>query len=386
VKIVDVRVHPIRVARRYVTEIGRGRLADARTRGPAPGGGGQAVVSHYYAVELEADNGLVGLGEVSDISPRSMLPDRRPLRAPAYQALLRPLLRGHDVYDTARLAAVLERAGLRGKLAGAVDAACHDLMARAAGQPLHNLLGGRFWPDLPVCWVAYIRHPREMEPEIAEKVAQGFRAFKLKVGRDIDLDVARVMLVRELAGPEAHIKLDANGAWSVDEAIANLRRLEPFRPAAIETPIPADDLDGMRKVKRATPIPFMEHGWPPARVLEYLKQDVVDVFKLYAPSYGGLRQAQQVMGMIATAGKDAYVGSDVEMGIGTLVLGHLAAASPECKIMDWPCDLRGPQLLVDDVLDQPVRYDGGRLALAPAPGLGVSLDRGKLKVLEGDLG
>jgi L-alanine-DL-glutamate epimerase-like enolase superfamily enzyme len=130
----------------------------------------------------------------------------------------------------------------------------------------------------------------------------------------------------------------------------------------------------------------MEHGWPAARVLEYLKTDMVDVFKLYAPAYGGLRQAQQLMGMIAAAGKDAYVGSDVEMGIATLAFGHLAAASPECRITEWPCDLRGPRLLVDDVLDPPVRYDsGGRLVLTPGPGLGVSLNRDGLERLRGDL-
>ncbi|MGH2353469.1 MAG: mandelate racemase/muconate lactonizing enzyme family protein [Chloroflexota bacterium] len=383
-KIVDVRIHPLSVARRYATEISRDRPGETRTLGRDTGGA-RTVVSHYYAVEVETDGGLVGLGEVSDLAPRAKLPVGQPLRAGAYRDVLLPLLRGHDPYDTARLETVLQRAGLQGKLASAVDTACYDLMARAAGQPLHHLLGGCYWPELPVCWVAYIRGVREMEPEIAEKVAQGFRAFKLKVGRDINMDVARVKLVRDLAGAEAHIKLDANAAWSVDEAIANLRKLEPYRPAAIETPVPVEDLEGMRRVKRSTPIPFMEHGWPPARVLNYLKAGIVDVFKLYAPAYGGLRRAQQVMGMIATAGKDAYVGSDVEMGLGTLTLGHLAAASPECDIEAWPCDLRGPQLLVDDVLAEPVRYEHGRLVLPAGPGLGATLDQAKLQALAGDL-
>ena len=130
----------------------------------------------------------------------------------------------------------------------------------------------------------------------------------------------------------------------------------------------------------------MEHGWPSPKVLEYRKQGIVDVFKLYAPTCGGLRQAQQLMGMIATAGKDSYVGSDVEMGIGTLAFGHLTAASPECNIEAWPCDLRGPALLTDDVLDEPVRYDKGRLVLSAQPGLGVTLLPAKLRQLQGDLG
>ena len=382
-RIVDVRVHPLRVARQYRTLVGPHASPDAVAAASAG-----ATVSSYYAVELVSDDGSIGLGECSDVNPRTTLPDGQPLRADPARDLLLSLLRGHDPHDTARLDAIFTQAGVRGKLPAAADMACFDLVTRAAGQPLYNLLGGRYWRDLPVCWVAYIRHPDEMEPEIAEKVAMGFRAFKLKVGGDVDLDVARVKMVRELAGEEAHIKLDANGAWSVDEAIANLRKLEPYRPAAIETPIPNPNknLDGMRKVKASTSIPFMEHGWPAAQVLEYLQQGVVDVFKLYAPAYGGLRQAQQVMGMIATAGKDAYVGSDVEMGIATLAFGHLAAASPECKIPAWPCDLRGPALLTGDVLDEPVRYDNGKLVLNGKPGLGVQLVPEQLERLKGDLG
>jgi muconate cycloisomerase len=370
-KIVDVRVHPVSVARSYATAVS------------SPG---ERTISHYHIYEVETDDGRVGLGEASDINPRTRLPDGSPLRASLVRERLLPILRGVDPHDATRTLHTLTEAGLRGKIAAAVDMACLDLAAQAAGRPLYDLLGGRYWPELPVCWVAYIRPAREMEPEIAEKVGQGFRAFKLKVGRDIDEDLARVKLVRDLAGEGAHIKLDANGAWTVDEAIANLRRLEPYRPAAIETPVPVEDLEGMRRVKAHTSIAFMEHGWPAARVLEYLKTGIVDVFKLYAPAYGGLRQAQQVMGMIAAAGKDAYVGSDVEMGIATLAFGHLAAASPECRITEWPCDLRGPRLLVDDVLDPPVRYDpGGRLVLTPGPGLGVSLDRTGLERLRGDL-
>jgi L-alanine-DL-glutamate epimerase-like enolase superfamily enzyme len=383
-KIVEVRVHPLRVARYYRTLVGptASPYAVAAASTPAEPG----TISHYYAIEVETDDGRIGLGECSDVNPRATLPDGRPMRAAPTRDLLNGLLLGHDPHDTARLDAILTRAGARGKLLAAADMACLDLAARAAGQPLYKLLGGRYWRDLPVCWVAYIRHPREMEPEIAEKVAQGFRAFKLKVGGDVDLDVARVKLVGELAGEDAHIKLDANGAWTVDEAIANLRRLEPYRPAAIETPVDVRDVAGMRQVKANTAIPFMEHGWPPARVFEYLKEGLVDIFKLYAPACGGLRAAQQVMGMVAAAGKDAYVGSDVEMGIATLAFGHLAAASPECKIKQWPCDLRGPALLTGDVLDPPVRYDNGKLVLASAPGLGVALVPEQLERLKGDLG
>ena len=376
-KIADIRIHPVSAERRFTSHK---HLSVEQTNADP------VVFSHYYIFEVETDDGRVGLGESSDINPNAKLPDGRPMRAAILRDLLRPLLKGHDVYDTARLDALLQKANLRGKGAAAVDMACLDLQGQAAGQPVYNLLGGRVWSELPVCWVAYVRPAREMEPEIAEKVEKGFRAFKLKVGRDTAEDVARVKLVRDLAGEHAHIKLDANAAWrDADEAIANLKQLEPYRPDAIETPIPQEDLEGMRRIKNSTSIKFMEHGWPAARVLDYLKEGVVDVFKLYAPAYGGLRQAQQVMGMIAAAGKDAYVGSDVEMGVATLAFGHLAAASPECKIQEWPCDLRGPELLADDVLSPAIQYAHGTLVLPQGPGLAAALDRTRLSALSGDL-
>ncbi|HEV2121202.1 MAG TPA: mandelate racemase/muconate lactonizing enzyme family protein, partial [Chloroflexota bacterium] len=364
-KIVDVRVHPVTVARRYATAAGRG----------TPG----VQVSHYYFLEIETDTGLTGVGEVSDISPRAAL-DGQPLRAARYAERLRTYLAGRDPFDLERLEREIGTPAFpfRSQMAAAVDIACHDLIGKATGQPLYRLLGGRYHERLPVCWVAYIRSPEEMEPEIAQKVAEGFRAFKLKVGRDIDADIERVKLVRDLAGEDAHIKLDANGAWSVEEAIVNLKRLEPYRPAAIETPIPVGDVEAMRAVKQRVGVPYMEHAGSPEATLEYVRAGVVDVFKISAGGLGGLRRARKVTAIVEAAGAAAYVGSTVEMGLGTTALGHFAVSSAACG---WPCDLRGPLLLVDDVLTQPVSFAHGMLTIPDAPGLGVSLDPAKLSAL-----
>ncbi|MBI3969655.1 MAG: mandelate racemase/muconate lactonizing enzyme family protein [Chloroflexi bacterium] len=387
-RIVNVRVHPVSVARRYATmisaDLSAGRPGEMRTMRGLPGSVERTVVSHYYVVELETDTGLVGLGEASDISPRATLPDGRPLRAPLLADRLRRYVVGRDPFQLERLAVETDTPAFpfRSQIATAIDVACHDLAGKATGQPVLNLLGGRFHDRLPVCWIAYIRTPEAMEAEIAEKVAEGFRAFKLKVGTDIAVDEERVALVRRLAGDDAHIKLDANGAWSVDEAIVNMRRLEKYRPAAIETPIPAGDLEAMRQVKTSIGTPYMEHAGPPAKTLEYVRAGVVDVLKISPGGIGGLRRAQKVVAIAEAGGVEAYVGSTVEMGLGTVALGHFAAASAACR---WPCDLRGPLLLVDDVLNEPVTYHDGCLQLPDGPGLGVSLNRAKLAQLTGDL-
>jgi L-alanine-DL-glutamate epimerase-like enolase superfamily enzyme len=369
-KIADVRVHPVTVARRYATAAGGGSGAGVQT-------------SHYYVLEVETDSGLTGLGEVSDIAPRTQL-GGRPLTAPLYADRLRACLVGRDPFDLERLEREIGTPAFpfRSQLAAAVDVACHDLIGKATNQPLYRLLGGRFHARLPVCWVAYIRSPEEMESEIAEKVAQGFRAFKLKVGRNIEDDVSRVRLVREMAGDDAHIKLDANGAWSVDEAVSNLKQLEPYHPAAIETPIRTGDVAAMRAVKRRIGIPYMEHAGGPEQTLEYVRAGVVDVFKISAGGLGGLRRARKVVAIVEAAGAAAYVGSTVEMGLATTALGHFAVSSAACV---WPCDLRGPLLLADDVLARPVEYAEGFLTVPGDPGIGVSLEPAKLAALRGDL-
>jgi L-alanine-DL-glutamate epimerase-like enolase superfamily enzyme len=310
------------------------------------------------------------------VLPDDTLPDGSPLRA---------LLRGRDPADLTSLGRALAGARVRPEIVAAVDAAAHDLVAQAAGVPVYTLLGGRFWPELPVRWVVYIRPIREMEPEVAERVREGFTGFKLKVGGDATQDEARLRLIRDLAGPGASILLDANAAWGPDEAVAALRRLEPYRPAGIETPVAPDDLEGTRRVRRATPIPLVEHAGSLAQTLDYVRHDAVDVFCVYPPSYGGYRAAAQVLGVIAAAGKRAYLGSDVEMGIGTLALAQFAVASPECDALAWPCTQRGPLLLAADALAEPLRYEGDRLALPAGPGLASRLDAARLRVLAGDL-
>src|SRR4051812_3385399 len=104
-KITDVRVYPVNVARQYQTVGGH---TSAEQVAAASAATAQATLSHYYAIEVETDDGRIGLGEISDINPRTKLPDGQPMRAGATRDLLLSLLRGHDPYDTARLHALFK--------------------------------------------------------------------------------------------------------------------------------------------------------------------------------------------------------------------------------------------------------------------------------------
>src|SRR5262249_25161376 len=232
-KIVGVTLRALSVLRSYHTIVAAPKRAIPPADAPP-------TRSHFLLLELHADDGLVGLGEVSDYEPGDV--DVATLRPRVEEAL-----RGVDPFDRERLD---QRPAFDPLVACAIDSALYDLQGKALGLPVHQLVGGRFRDRVLVSWVVYIRRPDLVEQEMAAMVARGFRAFKLKVGLDVDHDDACVRIVRAVAGPDAPIKLDASGAWSVDAAIANIRRLERHGLQGVETPTDPRDVAGLARVRR----------------------------------------------------------------------------------------------------------------------------------------
>lgn len=372
-KIAAVRVHPVAVNRTYATLTSGGPGAKS---GELPPG---VSTSYYHIIELVSDEGLTGFGEVSDIDPGARLPSGELMTAPALQRALSEALVGLDPLQMERNT---ERPRFGRLVECAIDCACYDLAGKRHGLPVSGLAGGRYRDRIWISWVAYIRRPAEMEPEIVQKLEEGFTAFKLKVGRDIDLDEERVALFRKLGGERLHLKLDPNAAWDVDEAIQNIRRLEKYHPDGIETPTDPRNLEGMARIRRETGVKLIEHVSTLDYALKAVLAQAVDVFNISTVGAGGLYRAKKICAVAEAAGVDCLLGSTIEMGIGTAHQAHLAASS---RVVTWPSDLVGPGLLVDDVLAQPHRYEQGYLRVPDGPGLGVTLDRGKLAALARDL-
>ena len=358
--ITGLRIHPVASERVYTTTIAK------------PGQKLQEGVerSYYLILEVHTDEGVTGIGETSDIN---RVPDLA-----ESEAHLRSVLVGERPFDTER---ILE--GLRGKtkLLCAVDLALHDLQGKAVGRPLCDLIGGRVLDRVKASWVVYIREAEHLEDEVSAKVEMGIRAFKMKVGADLDLDEERVRIVRAIAGEDAEIKLDANGAWDVDTAVEAIERLSRYNIAGMETPIPPDNVDAMLEVKNRVDVPIIEHGGVSPRHMEMVRRRAVDAFKVSVCS-GGIRWAKGVAALARMGGIDCYVGSTVEMGPGTAGGIHFAVSTPNTD--RYAADLRGPLLLKDDVLSTPIRYEDGYLRIPEGPGLGVEIDRDRLESLRFD--
>ncbi len=217
---------------------------------------------------------------------------------------------------------------------------------------------------------------RTMEDAVAaarEARSNGFRCVKLKV-QSIREEVERVAAVRDAIGPGVHLRLDANEAWNLEEAITILLQCVPYDIQYVEQPLKAQDLAGMRTLRQAIPIPIAVdealHSLESARLV--LDSEAADILVIKPQLAGGLRAGQQIIQAATERGVRSVITSTIEAGIGLAAALHLAAASPAVTL---ECGLATLHLLIDDLLidDLPVR--DGFLTVPTGPGLGVALDR-----------
>ncbi len=369
-KIQSLKMHPVAVARQYGTVIAK------------EGGKANRTVekSFFYFLEVTTDDGLTGWGEISDVPPED-----KPKDAAEYRELLQAFTRGRSPFEVQQMHHDFrehfdtKNNALARYTSCALDMAFYDLQGKKTGRRVCDLLGGAVREDVVVSWVAYIRDEfDEIREEIREKLAQGFTAFKLKVGVDIDLDERRLAITRELAGPEVSIKVDANEGWSVDEAPRNIRRLNKYKLAGVETPVPREDPKDIAAVRRQVDVPILEHVSTLDYGLALLKADAVDVFNVATTGADGLWGARQIVTLAQAGDIGVLLGSTVEMGPGTLAQLHLAATVPNLTL---PSDLIGPGMYRQDVLKKPLAYRDGKLHVPHGVGLGGDIDRKKLTAL-----
>jgi L-fuconate dehydratase len=139
-----------------------------------------------------------------------------------------------------------------------------------------------------------------------EALAKGWESFKIKVGRDLQEDIRRCAIVREIIGPDRRMMIDANQVWEVDEAIEWVGQLAKFKPWWIEEPLSPDDILGHGKVARAVrPIRVAtgEHCHNRVMFKQMLASDSIDVVQLDPCRLGGLNEAIAVMLLAAKFGK-----------------------------------------------------------------------------------
>ncbi len=335
-------------------------------------------------VEVETDDGYVGLGEMGGGGESAEVAFRG----------LKGYLVGHDPVqlEALRFKILNPTASLynnRTQLHAAIEFACLDIVGQKLGVPVHDLLGGKLRDEVPFASYLFFRYanPATGEGEVrtaeqlieharALKQEHGFTTHKLKGGvypPDHELECYRALAD---AFPGDRLRYDPNAALSVEESIRFGKAIEALRNDYFEDP--TWGLNGMRRVRSMVDIPTATNTV--VITFEQLAANVldlaVDVILLDTTFWGGIRPCVKAAGVCETFQLGVAVHSSGELGIQLATMLHLGAALPN---LAFAADAHYHHLTDDVIEGGKLPYRCGRIRVPDGPGLGVRLDRHKLQ-------
>jgi L-alanine-DL-glutamate epimerase-like enolase superfamily enzyme len=296
-------------------------------------------------------------------------------------AVLGPLIeavKGHSSEDPAATSTALARAvALNSSARMALDCALYDLAARAADVPLFHYLGGssdEVRTDMTLSAVVEGSETDALCRTAREFIDAGFGALKVKVGAGGD-DVRTLTRVRDVAGPDVQLRIDANQGWSREEAIRVISTLEDAGVGIefAEQPVDRDDIDALAFVTAhvQTPIVADEAVWNRRDLREVIKTHAADMINVKLAKTGGLREALGLISLARECDVLSIVGCMAESHVGIAAAAALASATEASRSHAPSHDLDGGLLLVRSPVVGGVTYDGERVLLSRRPGTGI---------------
>jgi muconate cycloisomerase len=334
--------------------------------------GGVPAADHVL-VTLETDAGVTGLGEASPMP--FFTGETQETVVTMVEEYLGPAVEGLDPSNLTDVHRAMDDVEGNPLAKAAVDIACHDAVGRALGVPVSTLLGGAVRDRIEVGQSVGIKATDRAVADAERYVDEwGFGSVKLKVGGDPETDRERVEAVMDAVGDRASIRLDGNEGYTADVAVKQFERIEAHGDVLlVEQPVPRDDLAGMRDVTTAlsTPVLADESVFSPRDALRVVRRRAADVLNIKLMKAGGLCPASDIASVARAAAVPLAIGSMVEMGVGTAAGAHFAACLPHAT---YPADVKGPSLLADTILAEPVRIEDGYTHVPDGDGLGVELD------------
>lgn len=334
-------------------------------------------------IEVETDEGLVGLGEMGGGGESAEA---------AFHALKTYLL-GHDPTRLEELRFLISNptASLynnRTQMLAALEFACLDILGQKWGVPVSEILGGRLRYRVPFASYLFFCYPNsqsgtgevrtiEQLIEAAQTLKRryGFTSHKLKGGvfpPEYELECYRA-LARALDGDR--FRFDPNGVWSTETSIWFGRQIEDIRNDYLEDPV--FGMNGMRRVREKVRMPLATN----TVVINFeqlaanILNTAVDVVLLDTTFWGGIRACVKAAGVCETFQLGVAVHSSGELGIQLATMLHLGAVIPN---LSFAADAHYHHLTDDIIQGGKLKYENGAIAVPSAPGLGVKLDRDKV--------
>ncbi|MFD2249189.1 muconate cycloisomerase [Pseudochelatococcus lubricantis] len=353
------------------------------------------VIGRYVIVRITDSDGRVGWGEAPALKDWGgefgrYFGESALITRAVIDTYLAPAITGVEVGDIVELHRRMD-AIIRGYpySKAAVEFAAYDLAGRWLDVPVHVLLGGRARTRVPVTHSIGLISVEEAVAEAAQLAREGIRTIKIKIGVDPERDVRIVHAVREAAGEQMEICVDANEGYATPgEALQVIRRIEPCRIKYVEQPTMG--IERISEVARKIDIPVMadESAWNAHDVLQIIREGTVQIVSIYTTKSGGLYKAQEVAAVCRAAGIVCNVNGSIETGIGNLANVQLALASPavtlSCVIpVSVPAEAQTGQIggiyYKDDLLAGPMRLVDGAIEAPTGPGMGIDVDERKIE-------
>jgi len=330
-------------------------------------GGKSVEVFDATVVRIETDAGIVGHGEVCPLGPFYLPAYAKGARAGI--AELAPHLLNEDPTQLGRLNRAMDAALLgHPYVKSAIDMACWDILGQVAGLPVCELLGGRYGRDFVLYRAISQESPDEMAAKVAGYRAEGYRRFQLKVGSDVETDVARIRAVGEVLDAGDILVADANTGWLPHEAARVVRSVQDV-DVYIEQPCAT--YEECLSIRRRTDHPFVLDenidGIP--ILLRGHADQAMDVVNIKISKFGGLTKARQARDLCIELGIAMTIEDSWGGDIITAAIAHLAHSTPP-QFLFTATDFNS-YVTVSTAAGAP-RRERGRLQASDAPGLGVT--------------
>jgi o-succinylbenzoate synthase len=319
-------------------------------------------------VFLKLENGIVGIGSAAPTV--AITGDSTEGIKDIIKNVLAPLLVNKDIHNLNFLLTAMQNACIGNTSAKtAVEIALYDGYSKLLGLPLYALLGGKktlLENDMTVS----VDSAESMANEAKKLVSKGFSILKIKVGKNGEKDIERILAVRKAVGPSVSLRIDANQGWTAKEAVKIIQSLERQQAnlKLVEQPVNASDIEGLKFVKEHvfTPIMADESLFSPQDAIRLLENKAVDFLNIKLMKAGGIRNALTIASIAQSYKIECMIGSMMEASISVVAAAHVAASHPNITMID----LDAPLWLEDLTVDHHILKE--KIILSEDSGIGIS--------------
>lgn len=295
----------------------------------------------------------------------------------AITRIIGPRLIGQDIANLNHITQLIQSSMERNYSAkAALEIAVYDLFGQLYQAPLYKILGGGD-PVITTDITISVDYIDKMVADSISAVERGFESLKIKVGKDIGLDIERVKAIYSAVEGRALLRLDANQGWTAKQAVFAMRNLEEAGVVLelLEQPVKARDIDGLKYVtdRVHTPVMADESVFGPTEVIDLIKMRAADIINIKLMKTGGISNAIRIADIAALYGVECMIGCMIETSISVAAAVHVAVAKSN---VITKVDLDGPSLCQFNPVDGGVIFNESEISITDAPGLGIRDIRG----------